>query len=122
MEPSMILSAVTAAPAWVFDLVVIAVEAETAVSQRSIVGDIAVALLNIYMIVLIVRVLLSWVPEPPEPLLPIVRGVHKLTDPVVEPLRRRLPPARIGAVALDFSVIIVLIAVRFVLIPIANFL
>lgn len=116
------LFAATAMPDWVLALPVIAAEAQTGFRERSIVGDIAVGLLNIYTIVLIIRVLLSWVPEPPEPLLPIVRGVHKLTDPVVEPLRRRLPPARIGAVALDFSVIIVLFAVRFVLIPIANLL
>ncbi len=69
-------------------------------------------LLDLYYFVLIARVLLSFVPRPPEPLLPVIRGVRALTDPVLEPLRRVLPPGRFGGgLALDFSPILLFLAI-----------
>ena len=104
--------------AWALDAGVLA----QTPADRSVIGDVLALLLWIYLFILIIRVLLSWVPQPPEPLLPLVRGVHRVTDPVVEPLRRRLPPLRIGSVALDLSVIIVLVLIRYVLLPITYLL
>ncbi|HEY8339586.1 MAG TPA: YggT family protein [Egibacteraceae bacterium] len=60
-------------------------------------------LLTLYWIILIVRIVLSWVPSLPEPVLPLARGVRAVTDPVLTPLRGLLPPVRIGAGALDLS-------------------
>lgn len=59
--------------------------------------------LTIYWIILIVRIILSWVPSLPEPVLPLARAVSAVTDPVLTPLRGLLPPVRIGAGALDLS-------------------
>lgn len=63
--------------------------------------------LTLYWLVLIVRIILSWVPSLPEPVQPLARGVYALTDPVLNPLRNVLPPVRIGMGALDLSPIVV---------------
>lgn len=69
-------------------------------------------LLQIYYFVLIARVLLSFVSRPPEPLLPLIRGVRAVTDPVLEPLRRLLPPGRVGGgLAIDFAPILLFFAI-----------
>ena len=64
--------------------------------------------LNIYMWVIIVRALLSWVN--PDPNNPIVRFLHSITEPVLYRVRKALPMPGIG---LDLSPIIVLLAIIF---------
>ena len=65
--------------------------------------------LQLYTYVLILYVIFSWVPRPPDALRPFMIGVARLVEPLAEPLRRTLPPLRIGMVALDLSVLILLI-------------
>ncbi|HVM00258.1 MAG TPA: YggT family protein [Egibacteraceae bacterium] len=62
--------------------------------------------LDVYYVVLLVRIILSWVPSLPEPVQPVARGVRAVTDPLLNPLRGVLPPVRIGAGALDLSPLI----------------
>lgn len=70
-------------------------------------------LLGIYWAVLLAHVIFSWVPRPPEPLLPFVRGVRRLVDPVAEPLRRTIPGIPLGAsgVRLDLSILVLFFGV-----------
>ena len=65
-------------------------------------------LLWIYWGVLLAHVVFSWVPRPPEPLLPFVRGVRRLVEPAVAPLRRVIPGVPLGAsgVRLDLSILV----------------
>jgi YggT family protein len=63
-------------------------------------------LLDLYSLALFVRVILSWVSLPPDN--PIVRGVERITEPVLAPIRRRLPSAG----GFDFSPLVVLIIIR----------
>lgn len=72
-------------------------------------------LLQLYWIVLIVRILLSWVPRLPDPVQPVANVVYKLTDPVLNPVRGLLPPVRTGSMALDLSPILVFIAIQLVI-------
>jgi YggT family protein len=65
--------------------------------------------LTAYWYVLLLYVIFSWVPRPPEALRPLIVGVHRLVEPLAAPLRRAIPPLRIGTVALDLSVLILLI-------------
>lgn len=67
--------------------------------------------LQLYTYVLILYVIFSWVPNPPEPLRPFMIGVARLVEPVVAPIRRMIPPLRIGMVALDLSIIVLLIVI-----------
>lgn len=68
--------------------------------------------LELYTYVLIAYVIFSWVPNPPDALRPFVIGVARLVEPLAMPLRRTIPPLRIGMVALDLSIIVLFIGVR----------
>ena len=68
--------------------------------------------LELYTYVLVMYVIFSWVPRPPDALRPFVIGVARLVEPLAAPLRRSIPPLRIGMVALDLSIIVLFIGVR----------
>ena len=70
--------------------------------------------LDIYWIILIARIILSWVPSLPEPLLPVARLVRAATDPLMLPLRGMLPPVQMGAVAFDLSPLIIFFGVSII--------
>ena len=63
--------------------------------------------LNIYMWIIIIRALLSWVN--PDPYNPIVRFLYQITEPVLDQVRKRLP--YIGGI--DISPIIVIFIIWF---------
>ena len=65
-------------------------------------------LLWAYMWLIIIRALLSWVN--PDPYNPIVRFIHRATEPVLRPIRHRLPMYQIG---LDLSPMIAILAIIF---------
>lgn len=77
-----------------------------------LIAALLAGVLQLYIFVLLAYVILSFVPRPPEPLLPLVRAVRGLVEPVVEPIRRRLKPVRIGGVALDLSIILLFIVIN----------
>lgn len=68
-------------------------------------------LLQAYWLVLFLHVIFSWVPRPPEPILPVVHGVRALVEPAAAPLRRTIPPLRLGGIGLDLSIIVLFLAV-----------
>ena len=51
---------------------------------------ILLKLLDLYSLILFVRIILSWVQ--PDPYNPIIRFLHAVTDPILIPLRRIIPP------------------------------
>lgn len=67
-------------------------------------------LLNLYSWVIIAAALITWVS--PDPRNPIVLFLRQVTEPVLAPVRRFLPPWKTGG--LDFSPLIVIIAIQFV--------
>jgi YggT family protein len=71
-------------------------------------GNVLDILLNIYMWVLIISALLSWVS--PDPYNPIVRFLYGATEPVLRPIRRRL--GIYGGI--DFSPLIAILAIIFI--------
>jgi YggT family protein len=80
-----------------------------AVSGLQIVRD----LLQAYVVVLFVRAVISWFPmEPGSPLVPLARVLDRLTEPVLAPIRRILPPVRAGGMAIDLSIIVAIVAVE----------
>lgn len=64
--------------------------------------------LTIYMWIVIIRALISWVS--PNPYNPIVQFLHRATEPVLWRVRRLLP---FGGIGIDFSPIIVILAIYF---------
>lgn len=72
---------------------------------------IVCTLLFALLVLLLVHVVFSWIPRPPEPLLPLVRGIDRILSPILEPIRRVLPPLRMGGMGLDLSVLVVFFAI-----------
>lgn len=69
-------------------------------------------LLQIYWVILFVRIILSWIPPPISGIgRTLYDIVHELTEPVLRLVRGLLPPIRMGTVGLDLSPIVVFIAI-----------
>lgn len=64
--------------------------------------------LEVYFWIIIARAIVSWVS--PDPYNPIVRFLHRATEPVLRPIRHRLPTVGMG---LDLSPVVVLLAIKF---------
>ena len=85
------------------------------------VRTVVVYALEIYLWgVLFPRALLSWFPAAPGSTLASVNSVlYRLTEPVLGPVRRLLPPVRAGGFGIDLSFIIVFFGIQLIVIPIA---
>ena len=71
--------------------------------------------LNLYMWVIIIRALLSWVN--PDPYNPIMQFLNSITEPVLYRVRRAIPmPGR----GLDLSPILVILAIYFLQVFLVN--
>jgi YggT family protein len=75
---------------------------------REEIADYVSSLFLVYIILIFIRVLLSWVPRMPDnpALRAVVDFVHQVTDPYLNLFRRILPPVGGGRMALDISPII----------------
>lgn len=71
----------------------------------------------VFQLLLIARAVLDWTVALSRPARPksvrarLSAGVEKLTEPVLAPVRRILPPLRLGTFALDMSFIVVFVIV-----------
>ncbi len=66
-------------------------------------------LIQIYLLAIFGRALLSWFPLNPDGVMATVGGfLNLVTDPVMKPVRRSVPPLRLGGFALDMSAIVVI--------------
>jgi YggT family protein len=63
-----------------------------------------------YTIVIVFRVILSWIQIPS--LYPVAVIVYKLTEPLLKPIRKYVPPHKMGG--LDISPMILLIVLMFI--------
>jgi YggT family protein len=62
---------------------------------------------QIYVLILVARAIFSWFPiSPGSPFVPVVRFLHTVTEPVLAPLRRIIPP--VGMFDLSFLVALLL--------------
>jgi YggT family protein len=79
--------------------------------DRVDIADYVRALFTVYTILILIRILLSWIPRMPyNPVLhAIVTFVHDVTDPYLRLFRRIIPPIGGGGFGLDISPIIALI-------------
>jgi len=80
----------------------------------SAVGEFLAKLLNVYVLVIFARVVLSWFPiSPASPLATVFSALYSVTEPVLGPIRRVIPS--LGMI--DISPLIVLFAIEFVVRP-----
>jgi len=79
--------------------------------------DVAFYLLSVYLLLLIVRLIFSWIQvyardwRPTGILLVVAEGVYSATDPPLRFLRRYIPTVRLGSVALDLSFMLLFLVV-----------
>jgi YggT family protein len=79
--------------------------------------DVAFYLLSVYLVLLIARMILSWIQayarswSPTGILLVVAEGVYSATDPPLRFLRRYIPSVRLGSVALDLSFMLLFLVV-----------
>jgi YggT family protein len=75
--------------------------------------ELVCTLLWVYILLILVRLVLSWFPIAPGTLMASVASfLYAITEPVLGPLRRAIPPVRLGAMGLDLSPIIVIIGLQ----------
>jgi len=74
------------------------------------VGNVVCLLFKAYLIVLLARILLSWFPiESGSATASLFGFLYALTEPVLGPIRKLIPPIGMGGMGLDLSPTIVII-------------
>ena len=74
---------------------------------------IVVDVVQLYIVVLFVRIILTWFPTDPwSGMGRFERVLGRFTDPVLAPVRRVVPPLRVGGGAIDLSPLVVLVGLE----------
>ncbi len=79
----------------------------------SVIGSLLGLILLVFLIVLVVRAVLDWTSVLASAGQRVERArevSHRLTEPVIGPVRRVLPPVRIGSVQVDLAFTVVFLA------------
>jgi YggT family protein len=73
-------------------------------------ASIVCLLIQLYLLVLFARILMSYFPPTPGTTYArIYEGFDRVTEPVLAPIRAMIPPVRMGGMGLDLSPIVVLV-------------
>lgn len=76
-------------------------------------------LVTLYLFVIIARIIVSWFPLQPGTLTAQIASVlYQLTEPLLGPIRRVMPPVGFGGMGLDLSPIVVIFGIQFLILPI----
>jgi YggT family protein len=71
-------------------------------------ASIVCLVIQLYMLVIFIRIIMSWFPPTPgTTYAQIFEVFDRVTEPVLAPIRSVLPPMRLGMMALDLSPIVV---------------
>lgn len=74
-----------------------------------------ITILRLLSFLFLARAIASWIrPKPSSPIYPVIDGLYRITDPILSPIRRVIPPMG----GLDLSVIIVILGIQWLLIPV----
>ena len=83
----------------------------------SLLASILSSILNLYFLILLVRVVLDWIQvfahqwRPQGVVLVLANFVYALTDPPLRLIRRRVPMARLGGVGIDLSFLVLVFGI-----------
>ncbi len=86
-----------------------------------VIGIVIELVLWFYLVLLLARIVADWVQmfarswTPHGPVLVLLEVTYSATDPPIKLLRRVIPTLRIGGVALDLSILLVLLVVYILL-------
>jgi YggT family protein len=82
----------------------------------AVLGLVDLALLLVQLL-LVVRAVLDWSVALAGPSVPgsvrsrLTTGVHAVTEPILAPVRRLIPPLRLGAVGIDLAFIVLFVGI-----------
>ena len=72
-------------------------------------------LLSVFYFLLIARIVLTWIPaRPGGALADIIDVLYSLTEPVLAPIRKIIPPISFGAMYMDLSPLILMLLLNFI--------
>jgi YggT family protein len=78
--------------------------------------SIVCLIINLYMLVIFARIIMSWfLPTPGTTYAQIFDAFVRVTEPVLAPVRGMIPPMRMGAASLDLSPIVVFLVGMFLI-------
>ena len=81
-------------------------------------GNILCDLGQIYVLVLVLRAVFSFFPlSPGSPLASVYSFIFTITEPVLAPLRRVIPPLSFGGMGIDMSFLVVFFAFQLIVLP-----
>jgi YggT family protein len=76
-------------------------------------SDIIVTVLTVYLFIVIAWIILSWIRVSPDhPVGRLSVFLDRLVYPIILPLRRVIPPLRLGGGLLDLSPIVLIIGIQ----------
>jgi YggT family protein len=76
-------------------------------------SDIIVTVLTVYLFIVIAWIILSWIRVSPDhPVGRLSVFLDRLVYPVILPLRRVIPPVRLGGGLLDLSPIVLIVGIQ----------
>lgn len=80
-----------------------------------VVGDILQWILLIYLLIIIARVIIGWLPVSwPRPIRPLVVLIYDITEPILSPLRRWIPVIPLSSgMGLDLSPMVLIVVLWF---------
>ncbi|MGH9165237.1 MAG: YggT family protein [Acidimicrobiales bacterium] len=75
-------------------------------------------LIQLYVVALFGRIVLSWFPiSPSSPMASVFSVLYAVTEPVLAPVRRLLPPVGVGGMGFDLSPLIVSFGIQLLVRP-----
>jgi YggT family protein len=73
------------------------------------------SLFNVLYFILLARIILSWFPIRPGGIMQdVIEVLYSITEPILAPIRRLVPPIAMGGGYLDLSTLIVLLLLRLI--------
>jgi YggT family protein len=94
----------------------------------SVAHDVLISALYAFLVVLIFRLVMDYVFQfarswhPGKAMVVVLEGTYTVTDPPLKPLRRFIPPLRLGGVALDLSLLVLMIIVYILIYVVGSFM
>lgn len=76
---------------------------------------LAIYSVNLFLVILFIQAIASWFPS--SKALAIHQLCGRITNPIVAPIRRVLPPLRIGGGSIDLSFLVIYLAARMLVLP-----
>lgn len=76
------------------------------------IGSVICLALYAYLIVLVIKAVLSWFPiDYDSPIQGVRRALDAVTEPVLKPLRKVIPALQIGGIGLDMSFMVLFLGI-----------